>query len=121
MLYFSFYHLFNIEHSFIFYTLLFKTYRHIIVGKIGGLAEAIAVVARTGEVKLYAHHLAQSTEIPFCPLGDNVIGTIDKIELQSACLIAVGIIACSENLHPVFFAYVGSESVAIHVAIDGVG
>lgn len=91
------------------YTLLFKTYRHIIVSEICRLAESVTVVARTGDVEFYAYHFSQSAEVPFGPLGDDVIGAIDKIELQSTCLVAIGVVACSENLHPVFLANVGGR------------
>ena len=57
------------------------------------MAIAVAIVARAGDVELYAYYSTQSGEVPLGPFGDDMLGAIDEIKLYSTRFIAVSIVA----------------------------
>ena len=100
---------------------LFKPHRHIVIGEVGGLGEAVAVIAGTGDVERYLADLAQTGQIPLRPVHDNVIRAVAQIDIGLAGLCALGIIAGSHQLYPVVRADLGGQAVAVDVAVQGIG
>ena len=100
---------------------LFKPHRHIVIGEVGGLGEAVAVIAGTGDVERYLADLAQTGQIPLRPVHDNVIRAVAQIDAGLAGLCALGIIAGSHQLYPVVRADLGGQAVAVDVAVQGIG
>ena len=100
---------------------LFKPHRHIVIGEVGGLGEAVAVIAGTGDVERYLGDLAQAGQIPLRPVHDNVIRAVAQIDAGLAGLCALGIIAGSHQLYPVVRADLGGQAVAVDVAVQGIG
>ena len=100
---------------------LFKPHRHIVIGEVGGLGEAVAVIAGTGDVERYLADLAQTGQIPLRPVHDNVIRAVAQIDAGLAGLCALGIIADSHQLYPVVRADLGGQAVAVDVAVQGIG
>ena len=100
---------------------LFKPHRHIVIGEVGGLGEAVAVIAGTGDVERYLADLAQTGQIPLRPVHDNVIRAVAQIDDGLAGLCALGIIAGSHQLYPVVRADLGGQAVAVNIAVQGIG
>ena len=100
---------------------LFKPHRHIVIGEVGGLGEAVAVIAGTGDVERYLADLAQTGQIPLRPVHDNVIRAVAQIDIGLAGLCALGIIAGSHQLYPVVRADLGGQAVAVNIAVQGIG
>ena len=100
---------------------LFKPHRHIVIGEVGGLGEAVAVIAGTGDVERYLADLAQTGQIPLRPVHDNVIRAVAQIDDGLAGLCTLGIIAGSHQLYPVVRADLGGQTVAVDVAVQGIG
>ena len=100
---------------------LLKPHRHVVIGEVGGLGEAVAVVAGAGDVEGHLADLAQAGQIPLRPVHDDVVGAIAQVEGGLAGFGAVGIVAGGHQLHPVVRADLGGQAVAVHVAVQGVG
>ena len=100
---------------------LFKPHRHIVIGEVGGLGEAVAVIAGASDVERYLGDLAQAGQIPLRPVHDNVIRAVAQIDDGLAGLCALGIIAGSHQLYPVVRADLGGQTVAVDVAVQGIG
>ena len=100
---------------------LFKPHRHIVIGEVGGLGEAVAVIAGASDVERHLGDLAQTGQIPLRPVHDNVIRAVAQIDDGLAGLCALGIIAGSHQLYPVVRADLGGQAVAVNVAVQGIG
>ena len=100
---------------------LFKPHRHIVIGEVGGLGEAVAVIAGTGDVERYLADLAQTGQIPLRPVHDNVIRAVAQIDDGLAGLCALGIIAGSHQLYPVVRADLGGQTVAVDQTVQQIG
>ena len=101
--------------------ILLKPHRHIVIGEIGGLGEAVAVVAGAGDVEGHLIHLAQAGQIPLRPVHDDVLRAIAQIDPGRTRLFALGIVAGGHQLHPVALIDLGGQAVAVDVAIQGIG
>ena len=97
---------------------LFKPHRHIVIGEVGGLGEAVAVVTGAGDVERHLGDLAQAGQIPLRPVHDNVIRAVAQIDAGLAGLCALGIIAGSHQLDPVVIADLGGQAVAVKIAVQ---
>ena len=100
---------------------LFKPHRHIVIGEVGGLGEAVAVIAGASDVERYLGDLAQTGQIPLRPVHDNVIRAVAQIDDGLAGLCTLGIIAGSHQLYPVVRADLGGQTVAVNIAVQGIG
>ena len=101
--------------------LLFKPHRHIVIGEVGGLGEAVAVIAGAGDVERYLVDLAQLGQIPLRPVHDDILGAVAQVDLGRTLCCACSVIAGSHQLDPVVIANLGGQAVALKVAIQGIG
>ena len=97
--------------------LLLKADRHIVIGEVGRLGEAVAVVAGAGHVEIHLHDLAQAGEIPLRPVHDDVLRAFAEIEIRRAGLLACGVITGGHQLDPVIIADLACQVVAVDVAV----
>ena len=98
---------------------LLKPHRHVIVGEVGGLGEAVAVVAGAGDVELHLRHRAQTGQIEFCPVQHDIVGAVAQVDGGLAGLLRT-VVTGGHQLHPVVGADLGGEAVAVDVAVHGV-
>ena len=100
---------------------LFKPHRHIVIGEVGGLGEAVAVIAGASDVERHLGDLAQTGQIPLRPVHDNVIRAVAQIDAGLAGLCALGIIAGSHQIYPVVRADLGGQTVAVDQTVQQIG
>ena len=100
---------------------LFKPHRHIVIGEVGGLGEAVAVIAGTGDVERHLIDLAQAGQIPFRPVLHDVIRAVAQIDRDLAGFCACGVVADGYQLYPVIRADLGGQIVAVDQTIQQIG
>ena len=96
-----------------------KPHRHIVVGEVGGLGEAVAVVAGSGDIELYLGDGAQTGQVELRPIRNDVLRAIAQIDGRFTGL-RCPIVAGSDQLDPVVIADIGGQAVAVEIAVQRV-
>ena len=100
---------------------LFKPHRHIVIGEVGGLGEAVAVIAGAGDVEHDGVYFPQTGQIPLSPVHDDVIRAVAQIDRDLAGFCACGVVADGYQLYPVIRADLGGQIVAVDQTIQQIG
>ena len=100
---------------------LFKPHRHIVIGEVGGLGEAVAVIAGAGDVEHEGVYFPQTGQIPLSPVHDDVIRAVAQIDRDLAGFCACGVVADGYQLYPVIRADLGGQIVAVDQTIQQIG
>ena len=96
-----------------------KPHRHIVVGEVGGLGEAVAVVTGAGDIELYLGDGAQTGQVELRPVHDDVLRTVAQIDRRFTGLRG-SIVAGGHQLDPVGIIDLGGQAVAVQVAVQRV-
>ena len=96
-----------------------KPHRHIVVGEVGGLGEAVTVVTGAGDIELHLGDGAQTGQVELRPIRNDVLRAIAQIDGRFAGL-RFPIVAGSDQLDPVIIADFGGQAVAVQVAVQRV-
>ena len=96
-----------------------KPHRHIVVGEVGGLGEAVAVVTGAGDIELHLGDGAQAGQIELRPIRNDILRAVAQIDGRFAGL-RFPIVAGGCQLDPVIIADFGGQAVAVQVAVQRV-
>ncbi len=97
-----------------------EAHGHVVVGEVGRLREAVAVVRRAFDVERDAGHLAQPVQVEARPLHEDVLRALAEVDFRLAGLLAVAVVSRGHDLHPVVIAAAARQVVAVDVAAEGV-
>ena len=101
--------------------LMGNPHRHIVVGEVGGLGEASAIVAGTVDLKRHGGDCAEAGKIPLCPVLDDQILALADTHLDLGNLLVVSIIADGTQIEDIVIAHRGSQVVAADDALEQIG
>ena len=96
-----------------------KPHRHIVIGEVGGLGEAVTVVTGAGDIELHLGDGAQTGQVKLRPIRNDVLRAIAQIDERFTGL-RCPIVAGSDQLDPVFFVNLGGQAVAVEIAVQRV-
>ena len=96
-----------------------KPHRHIVVGEVGGLGEAVAVVTGAGDIELHLGDGAQTGQVELRPIRNDVLRAVAQIDGRFAGL-RFPIVAGGCQLDPVIIADFGGQAVAVEIAVQRV-
>ena len=91
---------------------------HIVIGEVGGLREAIAVIAGAGHIERDLQDLTKAGQVPLCPVHHDVLRTVAEVDAGSSGLLPCRVIARCDQLDPIVVADLGSQTVAVDVAVE---
>ena len=97
---------------------LFKADCHIVIGEVGGLREAIAVIAGAGHIERDLQDLTKAGQVPLCPVHHDVLRTVAEVDAGRSGLLPCRVIARCDQLDPIVVADLGSQTVAVDVAVE---
>ena len=97
---------------------LFKADCHIVIGEVGGLREAIAVIAGAGHIERDLQDLTKAGQVPPCPVHHDVLRTVAEVDAGRSGLLPCRVIARCDQLDPIVVADLGSQTVAVDVAVE---
>ena len=92
---------------------------NVVVGEVGGLRIAVAVVRRSQDVEHHLGDVAQRGELKLGPVHEDVVGAVAEVELGGAGDLGA-IVAGGYYLGPVVVADLGCQAVAFEEAVEGV-
>ena len=97
---------------------LFKADCHIVIGEVGGLREAIAVIAGAGHIERDLQDLTKAGQVPLCPVHHDVLRTVAEVDAGRSGLLPCRVIARCDQLDPIVVADLGSQTVAVDIAVE---